>query len=140
LYLEAVMNSFTLDYVIRQKIAATLNFFYMYTLPIPRLTKGNPTFFAIAFQAARLTCTRPEYANLWRAVTGAAWEESFGATDADERQQLRDKIDGMVAHLYGLSRAEYAHILSTFPLVFPDNADGAARRQAVLAAYDALAD
>lgn len=35
------------------------------------------------------------------------------------RQRLRDEIDALVAHLYGLSREDFAHILSTFPLVFP---------------------
>jgi len=41
-----------------------------------------------------------------------------------------------VAHLYGLSRADFDHILGTFPLVFPDTDEGWHRREAVLAAYE----
>jgi hypothetical protein len=54
------------------------------------------------------------------------------------RQTLRDEIDALVAHLYGLSRDEFDHILGTFPLVFPDTDAGRARRAALLATYDAL--
>ncbi len=138
LYLQAMLNSFALDTVIRQKISTTLNFFYMESLPVPRLTPGNPYFDAIVPRAARLTCTRPEFADLWREVMGGDWDESCGATDPAERQRLRDEIDALVAHLYGLSRADFDHILGTFPLVFPDTPEGRARREALLQTYDAF--
>ncbi|MBK8022311.1 MAG: hypothetical protein IPK19_12995 [Chloroflexi bacterium] len=69
---------------------------------------------------------------------GGEWTESSGATDPAERQRLRDAIDARVAHLYGLTRDEFDHILGTFPLVFPDTDAGRARRAALLAAYDAV--
>ena len=40
-----------------------------------------------------------------------------GVTDSAERTKLRSELDGLVAHLYGLTEAELAHILGTFPLV-----------------------
>jgi len=49
-----------------------------------------------------------------------------GATDPVERARLRAELDGLVAHLYGLTEEEFAHILSTFPLV-PDPAKVAAQ-------------
>ncbi|QZZ19813.1 ATP-binding protein [Leptothermofonsia sichuanensis E412] len=52
-----------------------------------------------------------------------------GVTDETERAKLRAELDGIIAHLYGLTEAEFAHILSTFPLV-PD-----ATKQAALNAY-----
>lgn len=110
--------------------------FYMYQLPVPRLTAGNPYFDALVPRAARLTCTRPEFADLWRAVMGTDWHESDGATDLAARQQLRDEIDALVAHLYGLTREEFAHILTTFPLVFPADDAGRAKREQLLAVYD----
>jgi hypothetical protein len=55
------------------------------------------------------------------------------------RQQLRHELDVLVAHLYGLSRAEFAHILGAFPLVLPDDAQGRAKRAALLAVYDRIA-
>lgn len=38
-------------------------------------------------------------------------------TDPTKRARLRAELDGLVAHLYGLSEAKFAHILGTFPLV-----------------------
>ena len=67
---------------------------------------------------------------------GATWDESAGATDPAEWQRLRDEIDAIVAHLYRLSRADFDHILGTFPLVFPDSEAGRAKRSALLAVYD----
>ena len=136
MYLEGVYNSFCLDYVLRQKVATTINMFYLYQLPVPRLLPGDPYFDAIAPRAARLTCTRPEFADLWQSVMGEPWDESKGATDPAERQQLRDEIDAIVAHLYGLSREDFDHILGTFPLVFPDTDAGRTKRSALLAVYE----
>jgi hypothetical protein len=41
-----------------------------------------------------------------------------------------------VAHLYGLSRDEFAHILGAFLLVFPDNPAGQQKKAALLAVYE----
>ncbi len=35
--------------------------------------------------------------------------------DTGDRAQTRAEIDALVAHLYGLTRAEFAYILDTFP-------------------------
>jgi very-short-patch-repair endonuclease len=61
---------------------------------------------------------------------------AFPATDPAARQRLRDEIDAIVAHLYGLSRDDFDHILGTFPLVFPDNEAGRAKRAALLTEFD----
>jgi len=58
--------------------------------------------------------------------------EGHGVTNEVERAQLRAELDGIIAHLYGLTEAEFAHILSTFPLV-PE-----ATKQAALSAYREL--
>lgn len=138
LYLMSVMNSYILDWLLRMQVAANVNMFHIYALPIPRLTSGDRFFDALVPLAARLVCTRAEFAGLWESVMGSTWSESSGVTDAAGRQALRDQIDGLVAHLYGLSRADYEHILGTFPLVFPPDAVGAARRSAALKAYDSI--
>jgi hypothetical protein len=51
------------------------------------------------------------------------------AIDPVERARLRAEIDALVAHVYGLSEAEFAHVLGTFPLV------SAEVKAAALAAY-----
>jgi hypothetical protein len=113
--------------------------FYAYQLPMPRLMPGNPYFDAIVPRVARLTCTRAEFADLWQEVIGEPWNESKGATDPAERQRLRDELDAIVAHLYGLGRDDFDHILGTFPLVFPDTGEGTSKRAALLATFDAWA-
>ena len=86
-----------------------------------------------------LTCTRAEFAGLWQAVMGEAWTPASGVIDPVARQQLHNELDELVAHLYGLSRGQFAHILGAFPLVFPDDAQGKAKRAALLRVYDGIA-
>lgn len=37
--------------------------------------------------------------------------------DTGDRAQLRAELDALIAHLYGLTRAEFAYILDTFPVL-----------------------
>ncbi len=46
-----------------------------------------------------------------------ATHRTHGVTDPHRRQVLRAEIDALVARLYGLTEAEFTHILGTFPLV-----------------------
>src|SRR6202035_3131892 len=62
-----------------------------------------------------------------------AWTAQSGATDLVERARLRSELDGLVAHLYGLTEEEFAHVLSTFPVVPQETKDAA------LASYRRLA-
>ena len=71
---------------------------------------------------------------------GGPWDSSQGATDPAERQTLRDQLDALVAHLYRLSRDDFAHILATFPLVFPNDDTGQAKKQTLLAICDHFAE
>ncbi len=127
--LTAVLNSLTLDSCSRQRVSANINMFYAYQLPIPRLTERDAAFKPIVERAARLICTTPEFDDLARAVGLRGHEE--GATDPAERARLRAELDGIVAHLYGLTDDEFAHILRTFPLVAQPI------KEAALAAYRA---
>jgi hypothetical protein len=139
LYALSILNSYSVDYVMRFRVKLNLNFFIISEIPLPRLNPGNLYFDAIVPRAARLTCTTPDFAGLWQEVMGQAWDASKGATAPATRQALRDELDALVAHLYGLSRDDFAHVLGTFPLVFPANDAGRARKRAQLAAYDELA-
>ncbi len=117
-YLCAVWNSFVLDYVIRMRVTTTLNFFYLYQLPVPRLTEKDAAFRPIVERAARLICTTPEFDDLAKEILGGqASSRAVGATDPAERAKLRAELDALVAHLYGLTEEEFAYILTTFPLV-----------------------
>ncbi len=109
LYLCAVWNSFTLDWLLRRQVTTTINYFYVYQLPVPRLTPSDPRFRPIVERAARLVCTTPEFDALAAGVGLGSHRE--GATDPAERARLRAELDGLVAHLYGLTEEEFAHIL-----------------------------
>lgn len=111
----ALLNSFPCDFMIRQKVNTHCNMFYVYQLPVPRLTEKDPAFRPIVERAARLICTTPEFDCLAKEVGIGSHEQ--GATNEVERGRLRAELDGLVAHLYGLTEEEFAYILTTFPLV-----------------------
>ncbi|TXT22625.1 MAG: putative transcriptional regulator [Gallionellaceae bacterium] len=146
LYLMALLNSFALDWLVRMEGATYIKFSSLYRLPVPPIGAIGRTLSAIVTRAARLICTTPEFDDLAREVglvprqrfhphpnplpqgegilppppQGAGGEGAlYGATEPLERARLRAELDGLIAHLYGLTEAEFAHILTTFPLV-PD--------------------
>jgi hypothetical protein len=122
--LVSLLDSFAVDYLIRQKVSAHCNLFYVYQLPVPRLTAKDGPFASIVARAARLVCTTPEFDDLAKSVGLGSYRD--GVTDPAKRAVLRAELDGLIAHLYGLSEEEFAYILTTFPLV-PDPAKVAAR-------------
>jgi hypothetical protein len=115
LYIVSLLNSFVLDFSIRRQVTSNVSQFSIYQLPIPRLTEKDAYFNEIVERAAKLICTTPEYDELAQEVGLESHEN--GITDEVERGKLRAELDGMVAHLYGLTEAEFSHILSTFPIV-----------------------
>jgi hypothetical protein len=111
----ALLNSFPCDFMIRQKVNTHCNMFYVYQLPVPRLTEKDPAFRPIVERAARLICTTPEFDDLAKEVGIGSHKQ--GVTNEVERGRLRAELDGIIAHLYGLTEEEFAYILTTFPLV-----------------------
>lgn len=114
-YLVSIFNSLAYDYMIRQKVSAHCNAFYVYQVPVPRLSHGDAEFAPIVECGARLVCTSAEFDDLAKEVGLKSYKE--GATDPAERARLRAELDGMIAHIYGLNEKEFIHILSTFPQV-----------------------
>jgi hypothetical protein len=115
LYVVAVLNSFSFDYQVRQRTTTSISMFTFYQLPVPRLTEKDAAFRPIVERAAKLICTTPEFDGL--AKEAGIGSHTKGVTNEVERRRLRAELDGLVAHLYGLTEAEFAHILTTFPLV-----------------------
>ncbi|MBI4984434.1 MAG: hypothetical protein HZC24_03575 [Rhodocyclales bacterium] len=113
LYLCALFNSFVFDWFIRKSVTAHLSFFFVNNTPVPRIIEDAPRFASIVARAARLTCTTPEFGALAKEVG----MKRHQVLNSAERARLRAELDGLVAHLYGLTEAEFAHILGTFPLV-----------------------
>ena len=120
-YLCAVWNSLVVDYLVRSKVTANLSFFYIYQLPVPRLSGGDPSFDTIVGRAAKLICTTPQFDDLALQL-GLERHQSLAH---EERTLLRGELDGMIANLYGLTEEEFAYILTTFPLVSQETKDAA---------------
>jgi hypothetical protein len=116
--LQAILNSVVFDYWIRQSVSANLNMFFIMQVPVPRQCAIDTR---LVHRAARLICTTPEFDDLAKSVglhpSTSSGRAVYGTTDPHERARLRAEIDGLVAHLYGLTEAEFVHILGTFPLV-----------------------
>lgn len=122
LFICGVWNSFIIDWLLRTKVTTTLNFFYIYQLPIPRLTQSDRHFTDIVQRAAKLICTTPEFDELAQETLNSVETRNFaslqcGVTDETDRAKLRAELDGIIAHLYGLTEEEFTYILSTFPIV-----------------------
>jgi hypothetical protein len=115
LMLVTLLNSYVVDWLIRQRVTNHCNFFYVYQLPVPRITENHPAFRGVVERAARLLCTAPEFDDLADEV--GLGSHANGVTGPAERARLRAELDGRVAHLYGLNEEEFTHILGTFPLV-----------------------
>lgn len=130
-YLCGILNSFTLDYIVRFRVTTHVNMFYFYQLPVPRLAPDDPRCIAIATRVARLVCVGPEFDDLRSELLGNV--NAHVATESEERYRLRSEIDGLVAHLYGLTEDEFKHVLDTFPLV------KAPIKDAALKAYQSFA-
>ena len=86
--------------------------FYVYQLPIPRLTESDPRFKPIVERAAALICVSAEFEDLKRELEAKGYELKTDAPDV-----LRAELDAIVAKLYDLTEDEFAHILKTFPIV-----------------------
>ncbi|OQY36760.1 MAG: hypothetical protein B6243_02315 [Anaerolineaceae bacterium 4572_5.2] len=148
---KSFLSSFVCDWFIRQKILTNMNIFYLYQLPVPRLTEKDPAFAPIVERATKLICTAPEFDDLAAELAEAGFfQESetrffqknlvskaakaanatvssadIGVTNPVERAKLRAELDGIIAHVYGLTEKEFSHILSTFPLVDDEVKDAA---------------
>ncbi len=123
LFIVAIFNSLLADYLIKKKISRNMNMFYVYQLPVPRLTEADAEFAPIVERAAKLIGIAPEFDELAKDVGLTGWQD--GVTDETERAKLRAELDAMVAHLYNLTEDEFAYILTTFPLVAKETKEAA---------------
>jgi len=123
LTLYAILSSFVLDYVARQKIAGTsMTYGYMMQLPAP--TPDQP----LPFKA-------PEGASLYSWVTPRVIELVYTSHDMapfasehgfngppfrwneERRALIRAELDACLFHVYGITRPDVDHILDTFPTI-----------------------
>lgn len=114
----AMLNAHPLDFLLRLRVQSSVSLFLLLAVPVPSLCGCARAF--LSQSALRLTCNHAGYAPLWREQLGDEWREpkppfTWPALEGDEaRWAIRAAIDAVVADAYGLSREQYAHVLSTF--------------------------
>ena len=91
----ALLNSHALDFLVRQRVSTHVTLAVMRTIPVPRPDPASPL-----------------YAALERHVR--ALEDGVGPVE-----EAGPAIQALAAAAFGLTRDEFAYVLSTFPLV-PD--------------------
>ncbi|MCW8137020.1 MAG: hypothetical protein KIT75_15315 [Planctomycetota bacterium] len=95
--LQAVLSSYALDFVTRQKTGGThLNFFSMQQLPAPTPGQLGSHLAWIASRVDRLNSQR---------------------LDDKTSEALRAELDALMFHVYGVSRDDAGYILDSFPIV-----------------------
>jgi hypothetical protein len=144
--LLANANSITFDYVMRNKLGGTnASFFIVKQLPVlpPETYQqriGDVTLAQwVTRRALELTYTSYDMQPLARDLGYSGppfkWNEA-------RRARLRGELDGLYAHLYGLSRGDLEYVLETFPVLKKneERQHGEYRTaRLALAAYDLLA-
>jgi hypothetical protein len=102
----ALLNSFVANYLIRLRVNTHVTVSLVSRLRVPLLDRDSRTFRRLSALAATL----------------------MHSPVAAEQQPEYAELQGMVARLYGLTDAEFAHVLSTFPLI-PEEIKSAALMQ-----------
>ena len=121
----AVGNSFAMDFLVRKKVALSMAYTVLDSLPFPRFANTHSAARTLVPLVLRLTCCGPEMMAFWNARAAEGWCEPVvvgglppGAEDPDERFRLRAQIDAIVARdVFGLTADELSAILDTFPIV-----------------------
>jgi len=114
--LLANLNTFTFDYAVRQKVAGThLNFFLMKQFSVLPPDSYTPALLdLIVPRVLELVYTAHDLAPFAR---DCGYDGPPFIWDAARRARLRAELDGIYAHLYGLSRDDFAYILDQFSIV-----------------------
>jgi hypothetical protein len=121
----AIANSFSTDFLARQKATLHMTYTILDSLPFPRLAVDDKRVQRIAKLVLRLCCTGPEMTAYWNSVAALGWVDPVPddhippcLTDEAQRLAARAEIDAIVARdLFDLTHDEMEYILGTFPIV-----------------------
>jgi len=104
LWAAAVMSSFCIDFIIRQKVTTNLNYFYLESLPVPRSYENLTNIKTIIAKITRLFCYCNDFGKLWTHLYEAEWQspdfwyplstpiDTYGPAHEQEiRKRLRDE-------------------------------------------------
>lgn len=126
LYLEAVFNSMTFDYLLRPQVNMNLNFFIVKGIAIPDDIRSKR-----AQQIMRLAGMLTIQDERYEMMMGELGVK-IRKLGIEQRIKITAELDALVAHHYGLDREQYEHVVSTFDdhkiapnrLIGDDNEEG----------------
>jgi len=112
----ASMNSFIVDYVVRQKVSGThLTYNFVKQFPvIPPHTYTQALLDFIVPRVLELTYTAWD---LQAFAQDVGWHGAPFVWDEERRFLMRCELDAMYFHLYGIGREDVDYIMETFPIV-----------------------
>lgn len=112
LYLCGVLNSFVFDFLLRLKITTNLNMFFIYDMPVPRLSRQNEIYRSIVSNVASIFS---EFESLKNQKNQDNSDEF-----SSEYLQKRAMIDVLVTKAYGINQENLKYLLSTFHSKIPN--------------------
>ena len=102
----ALLNSYVANYLVRLRVNTHVTVSLVSRLRVPLVDHSHPSYGRLAACSAAL---------------------ALGSGPAEEMEEY-GHIQAIAAHLYGLSRLQFEHVLSTFPLVPAEVRQSALRR------------
>jgi hypothetical protein len=104
------MCSIPFDWYVRRYVELNFNFHIVNGCPVPVWDEKNECQVRLIENSSRLAAVDSRYEN-WAKDAGVKVGSVKGE---DERESLIADNDALVAHLYGLTRAQLEHIFKTF--------------------------
>lgn len=118
----AITNSFVFDWLMRQRITTTVNFFHWNQIPLPQVDTNESSIKKLIYNTIKLIMITKDMEVIIEEV-----QNYYGGPinigtitpciDPKERQQLRAEIDAIVAEIYNLNFIELKYIIDQFPLI-----------------------
>ena len=108
-YVLGIMSSIPFDWYARRFVEINLNFYVLNPFPVPRPDTGSPLRKRVIELSGRLACPDDRYLD-WAKNIGV----DCGPLEDSEKQDMIEELDAVVAHLYGLSESQLAHVFETF--------------------------
>ena len=108
-YLLGVLSSIPLDWYARRFVETHVNYFVFNPLPVPRPSRDDARWRRVVELAGRLACPDRRF-RTWAKAVGV----ECGRIADDAKEDMIHELDAVVAHLYGLSKAQLVHIFETF--------------------------
>ncbi len=108
-FLLGILSSIPLDWYARRFVETHVNYYVFNPFPIPRPPRDDPRWRRVVALAGRLACPDDRFAE-WAEAVGV----ECGPLAEEEKQEMINELDAVVARLYGLSEAQLVHIFETF--------------------------